>query len=240
MNYSIKCDSDTFRIYVVSLECKSVSLTLDSSAKPLPVVAQSSDGAVFDAADLDVWSPEHPTLYDLRVSIDGEEEKIKFGFRSLSSCGKKITLNSKPYYFRGYIRGIVAHDHPNMTGGDKRAYYLKNIMQAKKYGFNLVRFHSTVPDEMFVELADELGLFVHLEIGFNFSFDEKGDKGEKFIDRELWVSTLEAFRNHPSVMTICIGNEMHNAGKDKAVAELYRIGKEKAPGVLILDNAGWG
>ncbi|MHC4873556.1 MAG: glycoside hydrolase family 2 TIM barrel-domain containing protein [Planctomycetota bacterium] len=240
MDYSISCNINTQQIVLHTENCKEISLRIQNSKKQLPLVSKTKAQAVFDASGLEVWTPENPVLYNLSVKINESEEAIKFGFRSLSTGGTRIKLNDKPYYFRGYIRGIVAHDHPNMTGGEREDYFRKNIMQAKKYGFNLVRFHSTVPDEKYVELADELGLLVHLEIGFSYKYNDKGEKAEKFLDRDLWISTLKKFRNHPSVMAVCIGNEMHNSGKDKTVAEFYEIGKETAPGILILDNTGWG
>ena len=50
-----------------------------------------------------------------------------------------------------------------MTGGTAKDAAVKNIRQAKKFGFNLVRFHSTIPSDEFVEAADEEGLLIHME-----------------------------------------------------------------------------
>ena len=97
---------------------------------------------LFDASKLEKWTPSAPVLYFLETA----GEKIRFGYSELRAVSnKEIQLNGSPCYLRGYIRGIVAHDHPNMTGGTLKDAAVKNIRQAKKYGFNLVRFHSTVP-----------------------------------------------------------------------------------------------
>lgn len=242
MDYRIICDVFNKQLIIKGENLQNIIIAIkDGEIDRTPaILSGDSEAVVLDASGLDVWTSEKPKIYDLSIKDADKEEKIKFGFRNLTTHGNSILLNSKPYYFRGYIRGIVAHDHPNLTGLDDVEAYRKNIMQAKKYGFNLVRFHSTVPDEKFVDIADELGLFVHLEIGFSYRFNEKGEKSEKFLDKDKWIETLKKFRNHPSVMTVCIGNEMHNSGKDLMVKEFYEIGKELAPNILILDNTGWG
>ncbi len=33
-------------------------------------------------------------------------------------------------------------------------------------GFNYVRWHSTIPDETFLDVADTLGILMHIEFGF--------------------------------------------------------------------------
>lgn len=191
----------------------------------------------FDAAALLPWSPDSPTLY----TFECPEETVRFGYTTLRTVqNSTVWLNGSPVYLRGYIRGIVAHDHPNMTGGTLYDAACKNIRQAKKYGFNLVRFHSTIPTEEFVRAADELGLLIHMEIGFAYVRDDQGQKKKLSMSNEAWVDALLRFRNHPSVAVFCIGNELHNAGRFSEVKVLYDQGKKLAPNKLILDNSGWG
>ncbi len=189
-----------------------------------------------DARDVAAWSPDHPVLYYL--DVDGE--RIRFGHCDIRAVRGGLLVNGAPFFARGYIRGITAHDHPNMTGLSKAEYFRKNIMQAKKYGFNLVRFHSTIPDEEFMALADELGLFVHLEVGYNYEFDANGHKKKIVMDRERWRDTILRDRNHPSLAIFCLGNEMHNSGRVPEAQEMYAVGRALAPHKLIMDNAGWG
>ena len=68
----------------------------------------------FDAKGLTFWSPDNPVLYTFNA--DGIEPEI-FGLNELKTHGNSaVTVNGKPFIFRGYIRGIVAHDHPNLSG----------------------------------------------------------------------------------------------------------------------------
>ncbi|MBQ9501138.1 MAG: hypothetical protein IJU70_03165 [Lentisphaeria bacterium] len=206
-----------------------------------PVLGRKPDGekhVVFiDASSLQTWSPDHPVLY----TLEAESVSQRFGYCELATLGNRaVLLNGTPCFLRGYIRGIVAHDHPNMTGGAAKDAAVKNIRQARKYGFNLVRFHSTVPAPEFVEAADEEGLLIHMEIGFSYEYDAKGNKKKLSMDNARWRETILRYRNNPSAAIFCIGNEMHNSGRRPEVRALYEEGKRLAPAKLIMDNSGWG
>lgn len=193
--------------------------------------------ATFDAKNLQCWSVVNPVLYTLEAC----GESIRFGHMSIRRFqNKQVLLNDAPIYLRGFIRGIPAHDHPNMTGESDYEAARKNILQAKKYGFNLVRFHSTIPSEDFVRAADELGILIHMEIGFAYDFDEQGNKKNLSMNNEMWTSTILKYRNHPSMAVFCIGNEMHNSGHYPQVRTMYEQGRDLAPNKLVLDNSGWG
>ena len=208
-------------------------------ACPLLTCTPDKDGfhTLIDASALQPWTLESPVLY----TMEANGESIRFGHCSVKTFQNKMVLfNDAPIYLRGYIRGIIAHDHPNMTGQSDYEAAVKNIRQAKKYGFNLVRFHSTIPSEEFVQAADELGLLIHMEIGFAYEYDSRGNKQNLSMSNDAWEQTILRYRNHPSVAIFCIGNEMHNAGSYPEVRALYNLGKQLAPGKLIMDNSGWG
>jgi hypothetical protein len=206
-----------------------------------PVVVEKAENGkyttVFDASELRHWSPADPVLYRLRA--EGIDER--FGYCELRTFSNTdVLLNGERIYLRGYIRGAKAHEHPNMTGGTLKDAAVKNIRQAKKYGFNLVRFHSTIPTPEFIEAADEEGLLIHVEIGFAYEYDSQGNKTSLSMDNAAWRETILKYRNHPSLAIFCIGNEMHNSGHQPEVRKLYALGRELAPGKLIMDNSGWG
>ena len=213
-------------------------ITVDTSVFASRQQASGEWRHLMDASNLTPWSPDHPVLYTLEIP---GVESLRFGFCELTVSGnREIAVNGRPCYFRGYIRGITAHDHPNLSEKSDYEAYCHHIRQAKKYGFNLVRFHSTVPDPEFVRAADELGMFIHMEIGFFYRYDSGGNKVGLDLDNQTWSDTIRRYRNHPSVAIFCLGNEMHNSGRRPEVRELYRLGKQLAPGKLIMDNSGWG
>lgn len=210
---------------------------------PLMGVRQKNGAwvATLDASNLKPWAVYDPVLY----TIEAEGETVRFGHTSISTFQNKMVLhNDKPIYLRGYIRGIVAHEHPNMTGLSDYEAAVKNIKQAKKYGFNIVRFHSTIPSEDFVRAADELGMLVHIELSFTFERYTEGDKinlkKNVQADRGLWERMILKYRNNPSVAIFCIGNELHNASRFPIVKEMCDRARQLAPGKLAMDTCGWG
>ncbi len=196
---------------------------------------------VLDAANLSLWSDVHPILYVLEA--DGET--VRFGHCAIRTLQQKmVLLNEKPIFLRGYIRGIVAHDHPNMTGLSDYEAAVKSIRQAKKYGFNLVRFHTTVPSEDFLRAADEMGMLIQMETGFTFQRvpNPGGGTRKVFTDfhEDLWYDTIARLRNHPSVAIFCIGNEMRHSAQYPEVRAMVDRARTMAPNKLIMDNCGWG
>ncbi len=236
-------DNRLLEIHTEDFEPVSQVKVTDAAAQciELPILKTESgaEGLILrtDASQLELWNPDHPVLYTLYAG----KQSCRFGFSALKTEGSSaILLNGVPIYLRGYIRGIVAHDHPNMTGRSRKEAARKNIRQAKKYGFNSVRFHSTVPSPEFVEAADEEGLLIHMEIGFSYEYNAQGEKQNLSLNNTRWRETIRQYRNHPSVAIFCIGNEMHNSGHLPAVRALYEEGRRLAPGKLIMDNSGWG
>ena len=95
-----------------------VILNSDGTPSPANMISSGSkDGkftAVFDASGLKCWTPDTPVLYTLKADNAVE----KFGYCELKTFSNTdILLNGERFYMRGYIRGIKAHEHPNMTGG---------------------------------------------------------------------------------------------------------------------------
>lgn len=195
-----------------------------------------------------LWSLSSPYLYNYSVKVDYCDGDFfvkngKFGFRSLSQNGKNITVNGKPVYVRGYIRGAKAHDHANLSGLSLKDFYLKNIKEAKKFGFNFVRFHSVVPEEELFEAADEAGMLVHIELRpphdiYN-NLEEMVTTGSAIVPEEFLKETVDKCYNHPSLAVYCIGNEIKRASAD----DIRKI-KEKLDELdgtrLFLDTCAWG
>ena len=195
-----------------------------------------------------LWSLTEPYLYIYRLDItysDGEQEEHcgGFGFRKIGQNGKNITINDKPVYIRGYIRGAKAHDHANLLGLSLKDFYLKNLRQAKKFGFNYVRFHSVVPEEELFEAADEVGMLVHVELRpphdiYN-NLEEMITTGSAIVPEEFLKETVDKYFNHPSFAVYCIGNEIKRARSDDIRKIREKI--DELDGTrLFLDTCAWG
>ena len=194
-----------------------------------------------------LWSINAHNLYrySLEILFKNGKEKLegRFGFRTLSTNGKEICLNGTPVYIRGYIRGTTAHDHRNNAHLTEEEFYRKNILAAKKFGFNYVRFHSVVPDELFFKVADELGMLVHVELRpphdmYN-NLEEMVTTGNAIVPQDFLENVVNTLYNHPSLTVYCIGNEIKNLGND-GVSEIHNRLKALDDTRLFLDTCAWG
>lgn len=198
----------------------------------------------FKIKNVQIWQLSRPYLYHYELDLGFEFIKESFGFRTLSTQGKYITLNGTPLFVRGYIRGIEAHDHKNNCNLSEEEFYRKNIRNAKKFGFNLVRFHSTVPSETFFKVADEEGILVHIEMRPpNDEYNnvlEMVESRHDFIDKKFILDTSNKLFNHPSFAIYCLGNEFKNLGGNNLITEIGEMIKKIDPSRLYIDTCAWG
>lgn len=195
-----------------------------------------------------LWSTNTLNLYSFEMKIEyADETEVacgKFGFRTISTNGKNVTLNGTPIFIRGFIRGIKCHDHQNNCKLAIEDFYRKNLLQAKKYGFNYVRFHSTVPSEEFFNVADELGVLVHIELrqdGEEYNnLIEMVDTGRDNLDVDFVKSVIDRFYNHPSLAVYCIGNEIKGEEEHAKMRKSAEFIKSTDNSRLFLDTCAWG
>lgn len=107
---------------------------------------------------LNLWSPQHPKLYDVTVSTATEKISEKIGFRTIAVKGTEILLNGNPVF----LRGICIHEENPMRGG--RAYSIEDARMllgwAKELGCNYVRLAHYPHNENMARIADEMGIMV--------------------------------------------------------------------------------
>jgi beta-glucuronidase len=113
-------------------------------------------------ADLKLWSPESPKLYD--VIVEGETDQIRdqIGFRSIETRGTDILLNGRPIF----LHGVCIHEEAPLRGG--RAYGREDARTllgwAKELGANFVRLAHYPHNEFMIREADRMGILVWSEI----------------------------------------------------------------------------
>lgn len=196
-----------------------------------------------------LWSTENPELYSFDIKIKFADSEIKpekaegkFAFRKIKSENGHIYLNGKEIFIRGYIRGATAHEHSDNCNLGEKEFYRKNIREAKKFGFNFVRFHSYIPNEKFFEAADEEGILVHYEFrvpesAYN-NLEEMLVTNTKFAGKDKIARLIDLFYNHPSLVEYCIGNEIKEGREE--VEKLGEFIKKSDPTRLYIDTCAWG
>ncbi len=114
------------------------------------------------SADLTLWSPNNPKLYDVFIEAESDRVSDQIGFRSIETRGTEIVLNGRPIF----LRGVCIHEEAPFRGG--RAYSREDAVTllgwAKELGVNFVRLAHYPHNEFMVREADRLGIMVWSEI----------------------------------------------------------------------------
>lgn len=114
------------------------------------------------SADLQLWSPENPKTYQVKISSQTDSIEDKIGFRSIETRGNEIFLNGKSIF----LRGISIHEEAPFGKG--RANFEQDadtlLSWAKQLGCNYVRLAHYPHNERMIRKAEELGLLVWAEI----------------------------------------------------------------------------
>lgn len=199
-----------------------------------------------------LWSPEHPTLYDVTIVLMNEfgvtidEVKTTVGMRSLdwTSQPGHFLLNGKPY-FQSLLLDQGYWPRTLMTPPTQQS--LKNdILLSKSLGFNGCRKHQKVEDPAFLYWADKLGFLVWGEMASCHRFSN--DAAERF--EEEWMEAVKRDINHPCIVTWMLANEswgyaqvaeesVAGVRQRDALRSLYYRTKALDWTRPINDNCGW-
>ncbi|GEM_PF-397386 len=188
-----------------------------------------------------LWSPKTPHLYtaEVRLVSDGntiDTRTVRFGMREFQIVGGKFLLNGKPIFLRGYGDDCI---FPNsICPPADKASLRQRLAAAREYGFNYVRHHSWIPTEEYLDAADELGMMLQPEFPFAYSWDLPKTPEAKRLALEEWSRVIRLNRNHPSIVTWCMGNEQY--GSFDLAPEMYRTAKRLDPTRPVIDSDGCG
>ena len=150
-----------------------------------------------------LWSIDDPYLHHLTtevVSADGavlDRHQLRFGFREISWNKQHLFLNGREIFLRGH----GGHPLGDLQGG--KEYSEAWIRQLKEQGVELMRLHDLPRHAELYDAADELGFLLISEAAHHFRLPPK----------ELAMAHMERLvkwlRNHPSVLTWSVSNELH-------------------------------
>ncbi|MVT12406.1 beta-glucuronidase [Chitinophaga sp. ysch24] len=182
-------------------------VTIEIPALKLKQQVPVSNGEVkfsFKLPKAELWSPEHPKLYDVVITSSSDKVTDKIGFRTVEARGKHVLLNGKPIFMRGIcIHGEIPQD-VRRAYSDEDARQL--LGQARELGCNMVRLAHYPHDERMVRLADSLGILVWSEIPvywtINFGSAEVLEKAKAQL-----TEMITRDHNRASVIIWSVGNE---------------------------------
>ena len=155
------------------------------------------------------WTAETPNLYRLTVELTQggsvtHARTSAVGFRQVSTAGGVFRINGQAVK----LRGVCRHDeNPDVGRATRREHWLEDLRLMKAANINMVRTSHYPPAEGFIDLADEMGMYVMDEVpmGFGGEFGDDPSFMESGLRRAQ--ETIQRDRNHPSVIVWSIGNE---------------------------------
>ncbi len=170
-----------------------------------------------------LWNAEKPFLYTVIVDRDGEFLEFKVGLRDIAFSDKyELLINGVSVK----IKGVNRHDTSKYRGWCQTDEELrKDLTLMKSLNINCVRTSHYPPTPKFIQMCDELGLYVVCECDFethgmlrrlpNVPYRYDAEDAIWPVTDPTWKDELvermqrmvETFKNNTSVIMWSTGNE---------------------------------
>ena len=173
-----------------------------------------SVSTTFFVKDPRLWSPETPTLYETKVELKEagniiDNATAKYGIRTFSFDAENgFVLNGK----KVLINGACVHHDDGVLGA--RAFddaEIRKVRQMKEAGFNLIRTSHNPTTRAFLDACDSLGMLV-IDEAFDGWRTQKNPYDYSTVIDSCFRQDIHAMvlrdRNHPSIISWSIGNEV--------------------------------
>jgi beta-glucuronidase len=180
-------------------------------------------------AELELWSPESPKLYEVIISSETDEIKDQIGFRSIETRGQDILLNGKAIF----LRGICLHEESpfaNQGRACRREEAEILLGWAKELNCNFVRLAHYPHNENMTRTTDRLGLLVWAEIPVYWNMAWKNKATCENAKNQL-TEMIHRDKNKASIILWSVANETPVSLKerDDFLLELVRTTKKIDP-----------
>jgi len=168
-----------------------------------------------------LWTSESPSLY--RVELDlrsgGQTQQHytdRIGLRQVTIEDGIFRLNGKPIK----LHGIDHHDIWPAEGRVANEKLMRRDLELiRNANINFIRTSHYPPNPRFIEMCDEMGIYVDCEVPFIHGRKNLSDPSYQDVLLARARATVMRDKNRPSIILWSIGNENHiyelnlNAGK---------------------------
>lgn len=184
----------------------------------------------------ELWSPENPYLYDLKIETEKDTVSSYFGMRKFSISKDeagipRIMLNNKPYFHNGLLDQGYWSDGMYTPPSDEAMIY--DIATMKKMGFNMLRKHIKIEPLRWYYHCDRLGMLVWQDMingGGEYSMWTIGIR--PFIGNMMDDSNYKAFSRQDKA-----GREEYYTDAARMIETLFN---STSIAVWVPFNEGWG
>jgi len=204
---SVANDSPSNRNAIITIGGK--ELTVNLAAGETQTVRTQ-----FTVNNPSLWSTEHPTLNNLSVQLKEkgkilDTQTVKYGIRSFSFDAEKgFILNGKKVLING---ACVHHDDGVLGASAFDDAEIRKVRQMKNAGFNLIRTSHNLTTRAFLDACDSIGMLV-IDEAFDGWRTQKNPYDYSTVIDSCFRSDIQSMvlrdRNHPSIISWSIGNEV--------------------------------
>ena len=208
-----------------------VSVT-DKGGKVVANASSPADGmggfhTQVSIADPQLWSPETPYLYDVKLSLVADGKTLDVQHQKLGVRTVKFSAEGG-FQLNGVTRKIngvcLHHDLGPLGAAVNKAAIIRQIRIMKDMGADAIRTSHNMPSTMQMEVCDSMGMMVMAE-SFDGWKEPKVRNGYGKLWDEWWQKDITNLilnhRNHPSIIMWSVGNEIPEQWKPEGV-ERYK------------------
>ena len=235
----ISTDGEQVRVEVIRRGDFTAGLTaeiFDSNGVRVAQIAAREPLFSLQVPHPQLWSPNEPNLYTLKVSTHNDEVTETFGFRTIETQDGRILLNGRPFYMRA---ALDQDYYPELICTPPSMEYIEDqFRKTKEMGLNCLRVHIKVADPRYYAAADKVGLLIWTELPNHSLLTEDAKRRA----RETLVGMLERDGNHPSIGIWTIMNEswgidLTDPSQRAWLSETYSWFKDLDPSRLVIGNS---
>lgn len=183
-----------------------------------------ADGSAYQPQ---LWTPEHPYLYEMTVSMGEDRVSSYFGLRAVEvktiDETPRVCLNGEPVFLHGVLDQGYFCDGLYLPADEKE--YQRDILRMKELGLNLLRKHIKIEPELFYYYCDVHGMLVMQDMVNNGRYSWirdtafptigltpknigiLGSRKRKNFFRQHMRETIRHLQGHPCVIAYTIFNE---------------------------------
>lgn len=209
------------------------AVAVRSALTPVSMTAHLGENAA-------LWDEFSPVVHRLAVEWlrDGvviDRQETDFGIRAITLEGRHILVNGRRIFLRGTLDCAIFP----LTGypPTDRDGWRKAMGTAKAYGLNHIRFHSYCPPRAAFEVADALGLYLHVETPI-WAILGNDPALDRYIRTEAERIVAE-YGNHPSFVMFTVGNEVYGGRMHVFLERFVAEWKARDPRRLYNGGSGW-
>lgn len=211
--------------------------------------------AEIEIPNAELWSPEHPVLYDMEVTLwkqgkKADQVKSYFAMRKIATSRDangivRLQLNNKDYFQLGPLDQGWWPDGLYTAPSDEALRY--DIQKTKDLGFNMIRKHVKVEPARWYMHCDKLGMLVWQDMPsgdrspqwqmrqyFTGSELIRSPESETNYKKE-WKEIIDYLYSHPCIVTWIPFNEAWGQFK---TAEITAWIKQYDPSRLVNPASG--